>query len=261
MNELTNICYKKNFISKVICKVDFINNIQNSQVLDEKLQRIALKHFPVQNMDEIVKFNQIRLNLNSSKPDISDKVTDMLLRKFSSNTERNTVKISNAFVLFDIQDYSSFTSLYAAYSDIMTELFSIGNIAIKRIGLRYINQFDLSQMRVQKNYFSGNIASALERKFIDIEDSFCLTRATHKIEYKVDDMKLSFAYGLNNKNYPNVISDNALFMLDYDCYKEEVVERLDETIRILKTAHSNIQALFESSITDSLRKIMDEKHE
>ena len=261
MSELSKICYSKNFISKVVCKVDFISALQNSQVLDEKLQKVALRHYPVQNMDEIVKFSQIKLNLNSSKPDISDEVTDVLLRKFSTSTERNSLKISNNFISFDIQDYISFSSLLAAYSDIMTELFATGNIAIKRIGLRYINQFDVGQMRVQKNYFNANVACALERKLTDIDDTFCLTRATHRIEYKVDDMKLNFVYGLNNKNYPNAISDSASFMLDYDCFRDEVIERLDETIRVLKSAHSNIQTLFESSITDNLRRVMDAKHE
>ena len=261
MDELSNLVYSRNFINKVICRVDFIRPLTNAQITSSKLQRIALTHFPVQRMDEILQYNQVKVNLQNEKPRITDERSDVLQRSFSSSTERNSLKYSNNFVLIEIQDYSTFSHLSMIYQDILTELFSTASIEIKRIGLRYINQFDSSQMRVQKNFFSPNIAFALDRKLTEHDEAFSLTKSVHRAEYIVDDMKLNFVYGLNNRNYPAMLTDDLCFMLDYDCYKEEVVDRLEEALRTIRVAHTNIQKMFESSITNNLRKVLDSKYE
>ena len=68
-------------------------------------------------------------------------------------------------------------------------------------------------------------------------------------------MHLNFRYGLFNPQHPNKLLDKS-FALDYDCYTEEPIEVADSMLRCVEKGHDAIQMLFESSITETLRKEM-----
>ena len=78
----------------------------------------------------------------------------------------------------------------------------------------------------------------------------------HMNEYRIDDMSLNFRYGMFNPEYPNFLKKND-FVLDFDFFTNDVIESVDSIIQILDKGHSEIQSLFESSITDSLREVMN----
>ena len=71
-------------------------------------------------------------------------------------------------------------------------------------------------------------------------------------------MTLNFRYGLHNPQYPNPLSDNS-FVLDYDCFVGDAFDNEKDVIKAIDEGHNNIQALFESSITDALRKEMKDE--
>jgi len=77
------------------------------------------------------------------------------------------------------------------------------------------------------------------------------------MELDLSDMRVRFQYGMHNPDYPSVIRRKQ-FILDYDAYREET-QTGDELERNLMRFHSKIQELFEQSITDELRRIMNER--
>ena len=75
-------------------------------------------------------------------------------------------------------------------------------------------------------------------------------------EYYYDDMHLNFRYGMFNSNYPNPIKEME-FALDFDCYCDEALNGISNIIEHINTGHEKIQNLFEESITDALRGVMN----
>ena len=75
-------------------------------------------------------------------------------------------------------------------------------------------------------------------------------------EYLIEDMQLNFRFGMFNPQYPQIIRKND-YVLDYDCFIDEAITGYESIIDHITTGHDNIQRLFEDSITDQLRKVMD----
>lgn len=75
-------------------------------------------------------------------------------------------------------------------------------------------------------------------------------------EYRVDDMRLNFRYGMYNPHYPNIMRE-ASFTLDYDCFCDSVLSGFDDIMLHVIKGHNEIQSLFELSITDALREKMN----
>ena len=75
-------------------------------------------------------------------------------------------------------------------------------------------------------------------------------------EYRINDMRLNFRYGMYNPQYPNIMRENS-FTLDYDCFCDSVISGFDALLAHIVKGHDEIQDLFESSITDSLREKMN----
>ena len=82
-----------------------------------------------------------------------------------------------------------------------------------------------------------------------------MIRSMHLTEYSVDNMHINFRYGMFNPEYPNRLVKNN-FALDYDCFVQEAITSPAEVTSYIERGHRFIQALFEASITDALRKEM-----
>lgn len=261
MINLSRIVYKRNFLSSVLCRVDFFNSLADEQVQDNELHRIIMNYYPRKGMSEIVRLNHFKLNVSDKASDFTEDKQNLLQITFSSSVDRNTVRITNSSLLFEIKDYNKFSNLFSVYSDIVNYLYLKDSVIVRRIGLRYINTFDRNNFRLFKSYFAPSIGFALEKRIVDHDDSFVFTRSMHRAEYMIDDMQLLFNYGINNRAYPNEISDNSEFVLDYDCFKEAIIDKNEDALQTLRQAHANIQTLFEATITLQLRKIMEISNE
>lgn len=141
------------------------------------------------------------------------------------------------------------------FRDIVQEFCRFAKVPIQRTGIRYINIFDSTEIKVQKNFFSNDIGATLVTKMID-QDGPLLVRSMHTNEYRINTMKIAFRYGLYNPEYPSVLSKNS-FVLDYDCYIDDALEGSENVVQTIEQGHEYIQALFEDSITDSLRKVLN----
>ena len=81
-------------------------------------------------------------------------------------------------------------------------------------------------------------------------------RIWHKLEFTFDDFIVRFQFGVNNPDHPAQIRRRE-FILDYDAYFEGLIEQQDIP-DYLDKYHTAIQKMFERSITDKLREVMNE---
>lgn len=138
----------------------------------------------------------------------------------------------------------------------MFALFQKNRISATRTGIRYINIFDTSRIKLQKNFFTPEVASSLHIKLVKEENRPRLIRSMQMAEYRIDEMTMNFRYGMFNPEYPNFLKKND-FVLDFDFFSNEVIESSGEILQVLDKGHNEIQYLFEESITNSLREVMN----
>ena len=94
---------------------------------------------------------------------------------------------------------------------------------------------------------------------MNLDENEEFIQVLNRLSIKKDDYILNFQYGLFNAAYPNPNFDKD-FILDFDGTTKKVKE-IDEVVDALKEMNKHIQSKFEESITDALRKEMEDSNE
>lgn len=227
-------------------RVDFLQFIPTETAFKDNIAKEVLRIFPYREKDQIIRFKS---------SDYNDGALEGIQKTCVSDDGKNKVSLSNKYIIFQIKNYCGFEAHMRWFQSILFQFFQTNNVTAKRVGVRYINIFDSSKIRLRKNFFAPEIAASLYTKIPGNDDELKLTRSIHTTEYSVDDMILKFRYGMYNPEYPNVLRKND-FTLDYDFFTNDMIDSADEILRVVNKGHHEIQVLFERSITDSLREVM-----
>ncbi len=258
MDLYENVGYEKSFLNQVILRLDFLQFANTNDIFIDEIENGILRFFPRRGMDQIIRFNALNVVFDSNNPipqSAHGGYQDGIQREYYSSSQNNKLILSNKSLIFEINEYSNYEEIQQWLKEIVVPLLLKNRLTVIRTGIRYINVFDSEKMRIRKNYFSREIAATISVNEFQEDNSVLLTRSMHVTEYQINGMQLVFRYGLYNPQYPNKLL-NYSFALDYDCYTEEPIESVDELLRCIENGHGAIQMLFESSITDVLRKVM-----
>ena len=253
-----NIKYEKSFLNQVILRFDFLQFAPTDHVFTNEIEKSILRHFPRRGMDQIIRFNAINVVFDSNNPmaqSAHGEYQEGIQREYFSTSQKNKLILTNKFMIIEINEYSDFEELQQWLQGIVMPFFLKNKLTVIRTGIRYINILNPDKIRIRKNLFSPEIAATLNTNEFQENSEVFLTRSMHVAEYQINGMHLNFRYGLFNPQYPNQLIDNS-FALDYDCYTEEPIEVADGLLRCVEKGHDAIQMLFESSITEALRKVM-----
>lgn len=243
--------YKRNFLSSVLCRIDFPVILSLQQSPPAKFQEVVTNKFPFVNEDK-----KIGTLVYDVERDIGRK--ELLSRWIFSDKEKNKkIFIQPDSLILEWNKYSKFEEFKEELEFIIKNFFEIHPVGIiKRIGLRYINQIVLDSGNPFE--WKGLIHDKLISHLDFVVNKEQLARSMHLIVTNYDDYSLSFQYGLFNSEYPSPIFRKE-FTLDYDCYTREEVEE-PEIIPTVSKFNEAITNLFEESILDDLRKIMEGKN-
>jgi uncharacterized protein (TIGR04255 family) len=246
--------YRKNYISEFILRMDFLEFIPIDTLYDSPLIKEINKIFVNRNKDRIIKFNNVNIvdSNDNSQPSVFAKSTEGLELSFSMANNLNEIKLSNKYLILDFKNYSTFQETFESIENIIPFLTKKG-IVINRLGLRYINMLDFSEIGADKTYFSESISDLLST--FEISDAK-LARSMNYSEYLIDEMKLVFQFGFYNKLYPNAMREKDI-VLDYDCSITDHLVDAEVILSKIKKCHENTKMLFEQSISDKLRERMN----
>lgn len=259
MVEYSSLCYRNSFLNQVIVRIDFLQFVPTNMTFDESIEKEILKVFPRRGKDQIIRFNSINVVFdqnNNGMPNANGEILEGIQREYFTNDGINKLIFSNKFIIFEINKYSSFEEHKQWFQSILFAFFQKNRVPVNRTGIRYINMFQQSKVKLQKNFFIAEIAASLHTKLATKENEPQMIRSMHMAEYRIDEMTMNFRYGMFNPEYPNSLKKND-FVLDYDFFTNDVVDSADGIIHVLDKGHMEIQALFERSITDSLREVMN----
>lgn len=253
-----NICYQNPFLNQVIVRLDFMETLQNAKVFYEEFERSIVKYFPKKGKDQLIKLNEINVMINVKEPSESAASSELVVglqKEYWDKNMTNKFIVSNRFIVFEINAYSSFEKMFEMINSIVPSFMAMTNVTVQRMGIRYINIFDPEKIKIRKNYFQSDVASSLSKKTQELDDDLKIIRTMHLAEYNFQNMHLNFRYGMFNPEYPNPLKkDN--FVLDYDCFIQEAISSSAEIMQGIANGHKIIQKMFENSITDGLRKVM-----
>lgn len=242
--------YKKNFLTQVIARIDFASPIED---LDKKVPKgfdiEALKLFPIKEPPRSLIEGTVSVSKNGSK--IKEEIIHKLWVYHDRKREKKLELVPTHLdiALTKYKNYKDIKNIFVKLVEVFTE--EISDVVIKRFGLRFINNINVSDKTAPTNwekYIKKNLLSIF--KIPGKKD--VILRVFHNLVFKYNDIFLIFRYGMHNPDFPAQIKKK-IFVLDYDAYYEGLLEP-KEVPKYMDSFHKRIYALFENCITDELRK-------
>ena len=245
--------YQRNFLTKVIARIDFLSPMVSLQdVLLSSVSEASLKYFPIPEPKDAT------LRVFSFGPEVRDiqksqEISSKEWHFFAKDRDRHLL-ISRDAMFVESEHYQSWDDYSKCFLDVCDALYdNYKDLQIKRLGLRFINNIEIPGLKqFQWNaYLNSNLLSIFKVP----DDKSQISRAFHNLELNSGSFYVRFQYGMHNPDYPAPIKKR-IFILDFDAYATGSLakEDLHQTLPLL---HEEIVKLFENSITERLRGIMN----
>lgn len=253
MNRVTALeskCYKQNYLTEVIAKVDFFSPEESiKKKLPQNIVDVAKTKFPLAEPQNIVA-NELKFS-KSGQQVIQHEQTHWHFHG-ADREKKLVITPESAFIVYT--KFEKYSQLQQEFNDICDVLGStFPELGVKRLGLRYVNNIRSGETNPLEwgDYINRDLIRMF--KFNNMQKS--LTRLMNIVEYRIDDVNVRFQFGMHNPDYPSLIKQK-IFVLDLDGYSNEfrplvgITEYLDEL-------HKPIQTMFEKSITAKFREHLD----
>ncbi len=245
---MTEICYKdNNHLKNVIARIDFNQRVDEliANIPDE-VKNAALSRFAIEEPTE-ASFMHVDLSKNiiNKQP--------ILEQRFHGKNRDKVLVINPEWISLEYSKWGQYNQFTEDFHHFLGTFFSkFPNVKAKRLGMRYINNFELAKYDVDdwKELFNTSMVSYHSEPFAGGE----YVRIFSNLEFKHDDFNVRFQFGIPNQDYPASIR-REIFAIDIDAYILGLIEPQDIANNFLKF-HSKIQDLFEYSITDKMRGIL-----
>lgn len=246
---MPNHTYNKNFLTKVIFRIDF-STLLNVQDHIKEFQAAIRENFPilepveqqgfVVNANDSGQFqvsNPVKITWNFKSRD----------KKIECNIDENSLVIINS----DYQNYSNYKEIIDLVLNAFYQLYS--GVLTKRVGFRYINEIKLPD----EYELSECINQWLYRDSSFVDESHSTIRGMSKFEIKLqDESRMNFSFGVFNTDYPEPVSLKE-FVLDYDCFTNETIENIEDLNAKLDSYNQIMTDYFEKSIQDRMRELLN----
>lgn len=243
-------CYKTNYLTDVVARIDFVVPVGGfERTLPSELSNVASKAFPIAEPVDVIGV-EFQIGKEGEKPN----QTRQKEWQFHGKQREKLLAISSQSIYVIYKKYATYEAVKTEFAAIVrTAAKQLPEMMVKRFGLRYVNKIT-SEGSTKLSTFSGMIAPELLASAKFFKDPKKLTRLFHVAELKYGDVDLRYQFGFPNPDYPAAMK-RPEFIIDLDGYVQ-VSHELNESLQYMDAAHDIIQGLFESSITNALRKKM-----
>ncbi|MDP2918129.1 MAG: TIGR04255 family protein [bacterium] len=241
--------YKKNFLTKVIFRIDF-EQAKISQ-LKSFLEKFK-KEFPI---SEEERGEEGMINFDFATKEIKQASSPIISWNYFNKNRTKKIKIYPRFLFIEYLKYKNSTELLKDINLVSSFIKNFEIKTINRLGIRYINEIKLEDKNFLNwnNYISDHLLGLLN---FAIDKKKSVARAMGQVEFKEENSNINFNFGMWNSNYPNEVNEK-IFILDFDCYSKFPLDTESLNLsNVVKDYNQNIEDLFESSIKEDLRKIL-----
>ena len=255
-NNYSTVTYANPFLAQVIIRADFLGFIGSDFLFQETKINAIRTVFPHVTMRQVMRFNNVSVVLQNGGQPQTQALTQEGFQQLFLDQYGNKLIISNKFLVLEINHYTTFEETIAKLETSWRAVLGDNQIDVCRLGIRYINRFDGGRIRLAKGFFNSEIRALFNPVVGEDTKPRKSVRSMCLNEYRINDMRLNFRYGMYNPHYPNVMRENS-FTLDYDCFCDSVISGFEAILAHIIRGHDEIQELFETSITDTLREKMN----
>lgn len=237
--------YPKNFLSGVVLRIDFSGDVTLGDLNEFGASITDL--FPSKEARESVAGFEI--NFINSEVRQQKKVVYSWL--FKNASEDIFMDIGSNYLTIECKKYPGWEKMSSMIARTVIPLLNqIGVKTAKRIGLRYLNEIDLAEPE-PINWEDLLAESLIGPLRFARDQSQKIARGMSQLIIKLNGADLAFNFGVWNPDYPNPVTRKQ-FVLDLDCYTI-LSSDTDELTEKIAYFHTQIENLFEASITETLR--------
>lgn len=251
-DELNAICYPNNYLTRVIARIDLVSPVEAlANELPKELSKAALGMFPISEPRQAV---TQELFISPQGPRTRNK--RFTVWNFHGKTREKRLEITQQYVLVSYSKYEKYELLRNEFDSILNAFFGEYNQAQpSKLGLRYINALTIGGEENPLKWDTYINNELLDLFGYQVEGAKP-ARIFHNMEFAFDNFCLRFQFGIHNPDYPAPIRQRH-FILDFDAYNKGLLEPTN-VITELDSFHTQIQHLFERSITETTRGFLNE---
>jgi uncharacterized protein (TIGR04255 family) len=245
-----DVKYAKPFLAEVILRIDFSAPEPSlGKALPKEVKEAAIEQFPIAEPRAV-----IARAFKVSNTDIGSEREEFTEWNFFGRHREKRVAIGPQFLFVATTRYDNYDLLRGDFQAVAQPVFSaFPDLQANRIGLRYINKIE--RMEPEPYEWESLIDTGLLGLTRRFDDRDTVSRVFHIVEFKFEQVQVKFQFGLPNPDFPAPIR-RSMFVLDLDGVANGP-QSLSESLENADLAHARIQRLFESSITDGLRELMN----
>ncbi len=244
-------CYKKNYLTNVIARVDFPSPIDGlDKNLPSKISKGIMKIFPITEPQK-----RVAQEFQISSNDFKQNKTEFTEWRFHGKERDKTLTIVPNAIFVEFKVYDTYETLKGEFLEALQIFLNAINDPISsRLGLRYINKISMGDETLPLLW-----DIYLNQKMLYLFDFYSksqfLTRVFHNLEFNFGDYNLRYQFGIHNPDFPAPIKKK-IFILDLDAYYQGPQE-FNDISQNMNKFHECIQEFFEISITDKMREILN----
>lgn len=243
--------YKNNYLKQVIFRIDFEKVVLGN--FDE-FKKIVDKRFD-QKLKRKNQINNLSLELKSGE--FTSEPEEVELWQFVNSKTNNKFEIGPTHCLVEYYSYKDSSDLKNNVQSLFEKFLQMHEVTrALRIGLRYINQIEMPNLKKVdewSKYITHDLLVA--QKFL-MSKGKTPTRILNQSEFKTEAFNTVFKYGIWNEKYPSPITNNA-YILDIDCFTRLPMDvEGNKLLSIFSNLNKEAESIFEFSIKDELRKEM-----
>ena len=242
--------YKKDFLNKVIVRVDFDTPLPIAASGPAKgIYGTVKERFPITEEKKLIG-KELLIG-----PDVTKErsIESKEWHYYGKNREKH-LTISPNVMFIEYNKYEYYEMLREDFLSVSDALFNAyPKLQVKRLGLRYIDNIDIAEGNPTE--WDKYLKPELNTIFAIAEKKEIISRAFHVLEFNYGEDLLRFQFGMFNPDYPAPIKKK-IYTLDHDMYVAILLDKKDigET---LDRFHEKINRSFEEVITNELRKVME----
>lgn len=254
------MAYKTNYLKLVIFQLQFDPILELANTSPSEFHKKIIGELPgVQEGYEIEVQTSVIANKSVAKTEVKPdtKITKSRPRWiFTSKDKLKQLAVAEQHFTLVYKQYDDSEAtkrdidfLWTAFKD----TYKISELS--RVGLRYINE--ITRPEGDPLAWEGYIHDDIVKASLGSPqpENHKLTRSMHAMFWIDDDHRITFQFGIQNSDFPNPIAKKE-FMLDYDCSSMGPTE-ISEVVPCFEKYNKMIESLFESSIEEELRNLMN----
>lgn len=252
MADLKAICYERNFLKEVVARIDLAAPVEGLEAtLPDKLNDVALANFPLREPRHAV-----ARELQISAKAVEEKRSEFTEWVFHGRLREKTLSIAPEWVYVSHKQYDRYEQFRDEFLDVASAfVVEFPAAGYNRLGLRYINQFELPDG--DPTDWSGYLNDSMLPLFGLAGRPAQLTRAMHYTEFAEGDHQVRLQYGMHNPDFPAPVR-RKLFVVDIDAFRSGLFQH-GELATLLNTFHQTAQEVFEDAITAKMREVLGAK--